>query len=248
MQEIWLSQEYAEVGTDYGNFMQDNPALAAMLNQSPCVTWILDLRCLQFVFVSSNTQALLGYDPVLFSSRGLAFVNEITHPDDLLKNWDLVRKIWDLLVAQPPAKRMHYKFTHDYRLAKASGAYLRILEQCAVLQQDRRGNITHLLGICSDITQLKKHGTLAASLLNTEDSTCRFLTPDTGNPNPQEVLSRRELEIIKLIAGGYSSKQIADSLCIGFNTVNTHRQNIIRKTKTRNTGEFVQFAIGHGLI
>ena len=61
-------------------------------------------------------------------------------------------------------------------------------------------------------------------------------------------LSKRELEIVKLMAEGYSSKLIADKLFISFHTVNTHRQRIIEKTNSKNTGGVVQFAVSHGLI
>ena len=61
-------------------------------------------------------------------------------------------------------------------------------------------------------------------------------------------LNKRELEIVKLLAEGYSSKLIADKLFISFHTVNTNRQKIIEKTHSKNTGGVVQFAVSHGLI
>jgi DNA-binding CsgD family transcriptional regulator/PAS domain-containing protein len=248
MLAIWESQDYAEVAIDYDRFVQDNPAWANLLNLSPCITYIGDIRTQQYCFISNNTKAILGYAPQLFLEKGLPFLNSITHPDDLPKTWNLVKKIWDFLIALPADKRKHYTFNHDYRLAKPDGTYIRILEQSSILQQDSNGNITHVMGICSDITHQKKHETLSASLVSQEDQICLFFTPDQEGQNPQKVLSKRELEIVKLIAEGYSSKLIADILCIGFHTVNTHRQNILRKTNTRNTGEFVQYAAGRGLI
>jgi DNA-binding CsgD family transcriptional regulator/PAS domain-containing protein len=245
---LWENQDYTEIATDYDHFVQENPALVTVLNNSPCITWIIDVRRMQYLFMSSNVKAALGYEASLFTTRGIPFVNEITHLDDLPKTWGLIKKIWDFLLALPASKRKGYKFNHDYRMAKADGSYIRVLEQSSILQQDSNGNITHVMGVCSDITHLKKNETLTASLICTEDNSCIFFTPETDGINPQDVLSKRELEIVKLIAEGYSSKLIADRLCIGFSTVNTHRQNIIRKTNTRNTGEFVQFAMGNGLI
>lgn len=245
---LWEMQDYAETTTDYAHFVQENQALVNMLNSSPCVTWIIDVRRMQYLFMSSNVKAALGFEASLFTTQGIPFYNEIMHPDDLPKTWGLIKKIWDFLLAQPANKRKQYKFTHDYRMAKADGGYIRVLEQSSILQQDSNGNITHVMGICSNITHLKKNETLTATLISTEDNSCIFFTPETGGINPQEVLSKRELEIVRLIAEGYSSKLIADKLCIGFNTVNTHRQNILRKTHTSSTGEFVQFALGNGLI
>ena len=48
------------------------------------------------------------------------------------------------------------------------------------------------------------------------------------------VFTHREFNIIKLIAAGLSSSQIAEKLFISKNTVNTHRVNILRKTQKAN--------------
>ncbi len=63
-----------------------------------------------------------------------------------------------------------------------------------------------------------------------------------------DLLSKREKEVLKLIADGYSSKIIADMLRISFHTVNTHRQKIIEKTNAPNTGGLIQFALTNKLI
>lgn len=48
----------------------------------------------------------------------------------------------------------------------------------------------------------------------------------SGDGSPAALLSRRELDVLKLIAQGYSNQQIADSLFISLHTVKTHAQNI----------------------
>src|SRR5688572_847580 len=110
---LWENQDYAEIATDYDHFVQENSALLKVLNLSPCVTWIIDVRRMHYLFMSSNVKAALGYDASLFTTRGIPFVNEITHPEDLSKTWSLIKKIWDFLLAQPAAKRKQYKFNHD---------------------------------------------------------------------------------------------------------------------------------------
>jgi len=75
-----------------------------------------------------------------------------------------------------------------------------------------------------------------------------FTSDEQESHQPRGILSKRELEIVRLLAQGYSSKCIADKLFISFHTVNTHRQHMIEKTKTKNTGELIQFATSRGLI
>lgn len=61
-------------------------------------------------------------------------------------------------------------------------------------------------------------------------------------------LTFRELEIIQLIEKEYSNFQIADALCISERTVETHRKNIFRKTKTNNALGLIKYAYQHKLI
>ena len=61
-------------------------------------------------------------------------------------------------------------------------------------------------------------------------------------------LSRREHEILHLVAEGLTTQQIADQLFTSKRTVETHRRNILEKTGCRNTASLVSYASTHGLF
>jgi DNA-binding NarL/FixJ family response regulator len=61
-------------------------------------------------------------------------------------------------------------------------------------------------------------------------------------------LTDRELEIIRLIEQEYSNKQIAQKLVISERTVETHRKNIFRKTKTNSVIGLIKYAWEHKLV
>ncbi len=61
-------------------------------------------------------------------------------------------------------------------------------------------------------------------------------------------LSKRETEILKLIAKGNSTLKIADKLHLSHHTVNTHRKNILKKLKVKSPTELIIYAINTGLI
>jgi DNA-binding NarL/FixJ family response regulator len=63
-----------------------------------------------------------------------------------------------------------------------------------------------------------------------------------------EILTPRELEVLKLIAEARTSKQIADELFISIKTVERHRQNILDKLGMRDRVELTRYAIRRGLI
>ncbi|MGH4011432.1 MAG: response regulator [Pseudonocardiaceae bacterium] len=69
-----------------------------------------------------------------------------------------------------------------------------------------------------------------------------------GDRMPDSILTPREEEIVKLIAEGHSSKEIADTLVISAKTVDRHRANILQKLGMRDRLDLTRFAIRAGLI
>jgi DNA-binding NarL/FixJ family response regulator len=63
-----------------------------------------------------------------------------------------------------------------------------------------------------------------------------------------EVLTARELEIVKLIAEAHTTKDIADLLVISPKTVERHRANILAKLGMRDRVELTRYAIRRGLV
>ncbi|TBX70331.1 response regulator transcription factor [Flavobacterium silvisoli] len=57
------------------------------------------------------------------------------------------------------------------------------------------------------------------------------------------ILSAREKDILRLIGEGHSSQDIADILCIGKTTVDTHRKNIIKKINVHGKTDLIRYAI-----
>lgn len=60
-------------------------------------------------------------------------------------------------------------------------------------------------------------------------------------------LSEREIEILRLVAAGFSNKEIGEKLFISHRTVDTHRTNLMKKLEIHNTAGLVRFALNNGL-
>ena len=61
-------------------------------------------------------------------------------------------------------------------------------------------------------------------------------------------LTKREIEILCMIANEKTAQEIADDLFISVRTVNTHRNNIMQKLQTKNTAGMVRYALRQGLV
>lgn len=60
-------------------------------------------------------------------------------------------------------------------------------------------------------------------------------------------LSKREMEIIKLLKDGFSSVQIGEKLFVGYETIKSHKRNIYLKLGINKLTELVQFAVANGI-
>ena len=69
-----------------------------------------------------------------------------------------------------------------------------------------------------------------------------------GEAAPSDPLTPRELQIVKLIAEGHTSDEIAAELVISRKTVDHHRANILAKLEMRSVAELTRYAIRRGLI
>jgi DNA-binding NarL/FixJ family response regulator len=69
-----------------------------------------------------------------------------------------------------------------------------------------------------------------------------------GEAIPEDPLTPRELEVVKLIAEGYTSDEIAETLVISRKTVDHHRGHILDKLGIRNVAELTRYAVRRGLV
>jgi two-component system, NarL family, response regulator NreC len=70
----------------------------------------------------------------------------------------------------------------------------------------------------------------------------------SGVPHPVDTLTVREREVLQLVAGGMTCRDVGDKLGIAHKTADTHRSNLMRKLDIHNVADLTSFAIRHGFI
>jgi DNA-binding NarL/FixJ family response regulator len=90
---------------------------------------------------------------------------------------------------------------------------------------------------CGQILETIQHAAINVEDIDFESFSCEAI-----------VLSEREMEIITLIAEGYTNSQIADLIHLSTHTVNTHRKNIMAKLGVKNTAGIVMYAVKTNLV
>lgn len=64
----------------------------------------------------------------------------------------------------------------------------------------------------------------------------------------ETALTAREIEIIKHLCDGYSAKEVGNKLNVSYRTIETHRNNILRKLGFNNTAELIKYAVKQGIV
>jgi len=77
---------------------------------------------------------------------------------------------------------------------------------------------------------------------------CQQKVAIEGEKDSYQHLTDREREMLKLVAEGYTAKEIADMLVISLRTVETHKTNLMKKLNIHNKADLIRFAIRKGII
>ncbi|WP_200829533.1 LuxR C-terminal-related transcriptional regulator [Aequorivita lipolytica] len=143
---------------------------------------------------------------------------------------------------------LNYKSCFSFRSRMKDGSYAMLNHQALVLTLDHEGKVGKSLNIHTRIDHLTKTNTHTLSLIGLNDLPSYLNIPVAGFANTSEIYSKREIDILKLIADGQNNNEIAETLFISSLTVKKHRNNILRKTDCKNTSQLIKKCVLQGLI
>jgi len=220
-----------------------------LFNQVTSVIFFLyNVRSGNFMFVSNSAQRILGYPSQNFLEDGLDFVASRIHPEDypvaLAVSAKMNSKMIDNKIDFP--KRL------ELRIKNNKGNWI-WTEIDFVVPKFINTSISQIFGVMKDISDEKKDCLgykVDQAFKYSLDST--YLSPKNYDPDAQfdrstksngyKKITRREKEILKLIADGFSAKEVANKLFISIHTAINHRKNLISKFQVKNTAQLIKVA------
>lgn len=200
-----------------------------------------------WVYVSDNFERVTSYPKADVLAEGRNFVPARTFHDDavqLIQHLPLLHTRTGQL-AQQGATDFHINFC--YRIYRADGSLMWLHEQMIPLKCSS-GQIEICLGIVHDITALKADTVLRISgqaLLGAERI---HYYSHSSNAGLLDQFTDRELETLRLLAQGNTSKEAAQIMGIEASTAVTYRKSLLRKTACSNVAELLQLAYRQALL
>jgi DNA-binding CsgD family transcriptional regulator len=189
-----------------------------------------------------------GFDEVLgYTDAEVCFdlLYRTLHPEDapiIARLSDAVIRAMDRI--RDPKDLFDTTLSVDYRVRKKSGAYIKVLRQTAVFEVDKEsGKVISTFSLCKDISPIKTNTAIGWQIHGNEvteedlEGLLQYLGRMRYHPSP------REIEVLRRLALGKASKEIAVELDISEHTVSTHRRNLLQRTGLKNTAELIRRAV-----
>lgn len=245
--------EYSSFITRKDTSLRDidiNGLISSFFCPGPFYYYIIDFSTLSYIYIHPNIKEVFGVAPESFSIEALI---GRAHPDDIAHAANGEKMAFDFMMNHIPVeKRKKYKIAYCVRLKAANGSYKLFQQQALTLTLDEEGRLGKVLGFHTDISHITTTNNYKVSFIGL-DGEPSYLDLDplkmvNGVEPIRAPFSKREVEIIKLLAEGFIAKSIAEKLFISVETVKTHQKNILSKSGCKSTLELVSKCIREGLI
>jgi DNA-binding CsgD family transcriptional regulator len=219
------------------------------------VVYILDYTSQKYIYVDEGCYDLFGYTAKQWKEEGIDWFLSRWHPIDFkIMNSKIFSQNMLFLQSIPPERYKDIVFSNNYRVLNPKGEYINILQRSSYIPSVVPGKPSGSIGAAFDITHFKQD----VSIIHTIEEVKILDGLPVNNllykkvfpveETQSLVISKRETEILKWMAKGFSSKQIADNLGLSINTINNHRKNMLYKTSCRSSSELMNYAVKHGLV
>lgn len=140
-----------------------------------------------------------------------------------------------------------------FRIMSRAGQFNWVMVQYPSAILNEVGKINYGLILVTDISHLRFPGPVMMTIFDEKEKIYQQFFAGKSQKILREMcempqISRREQQVLSLLARGLTSKEIASQLYISVKTVDNHRQNMLKKNRCKSSSELVSLTIRYGLI
>jgi len=252
LKEVW--NEYNGVGAGQKMIYNDEYRKRLFTNlfcPGPNISFITEFPSQSIEYVDECVERFLGIPEQEFCLHTLL---TRVHPDDLDMVVAAEEKIfWFIDKVLEKDDLLLYKFSYTVRFRASDDVYHHFLHQAVVLQVDAFNRISRVLSINSQIDHISMRNTRKLSVIHMDGgpsyfNICPFTEGIKEGEDKKCSLSDRELDTLRLFAEGHNYKEVADILNVSPNTIRTHKQNILKKSNSKNMVQVITRGLRQGWI
>jgi DNA-binding CsgD family transcriptional regulator len=242
-------QHYRIKNTAHREKILNHPLINNLYSVGKSFAIIANTNTWEIESVTGDTKDLTGYTAEEIYHMGGEFVMSFTVQEHLLVNMATVKACMEYSNSIPEEQREFISAIYYYHGRKKNGDIIAVQHQTIPVAFDEQKIPYIFCNIYSDISYLDPQNIPHGVMVNKFTREVFHLSKNSLNLEKKEDLfSKREKEIIRLMTNGLTSKEMAEKLHISNDTVRTHRKNILRKAGVSNTISLIRFAIINSIL
>lgn len=245
-EELWARQQISPLDVDYDLWNERRTSIQTFSEMSQSCIFMVDVFKERYDFASDNFARMFGYNPAWIKTIRVQedLLEERIHPDDRDELVDYQIEHGQFIYSLPQEERNDYQQIFQMRMLNARQEYVNVISRHQVIQKDKNGKAWIVMGVMDLSPDQTPAGRVKRTVINRKTGE---ILASAAIPADQQ-LTKREIEILKLIRQGFLSKEIAYKLNLSIYTVNNHRKNILAKLKANNVVEAIIRAESLGIV
>ncbi|MBI1288717.1 MAG: hypothetical protein GC178_14195 [Flavobacteriales bacterium] len=217
-----------------------------VMHMPDMVTYVADYRSGQIVYHH-------GFNSVLGYPQGckidIPFVLNVIHPDDQPVVHYLSQLATEFHFTRDRKEPFRSMLEMNYRVRKFHGDHIMMLKRSTGFINDGDAPVMSMT-MLHDISfmDVKK---IHSRILGPKDSERLYrekLKELHESRHKVGPFSQRETQVLALMAQGFRSRDIADTVHLSVHTIHNHRKNMMRKTGLKNTADLIRYGLENGLL
>ena len=227
----WLdSTQSTPINRSVSGFIEQAGQSLDMLSDARIGAFIYNFTEGNYYYFNDYFAHLMGVTRSYIESAGIRITQEKVHPEDFLKCLNITHQALQQFGEMKDAERETTQFRFFFRLRQTGDDYSWVMQSNRHVKWDPNLpslDLAYIVELFNESHPFKVMGVLQTSKRSVE------IFP-SGEIELLAQLTAREMEILRLIAGGLASKEISEKLVISENTVKSHRKNILHKLQVKN--------------
>jgi len=236
---------------DVKRHIEQQALLDELLPESDTFFYVIEAPAQKYHFLGKQQVNITGYSNDEFIVKGVDLFFQRVHPEDLeLLSHQVYPAYLELLSNSLAENRKKIQFQYNYRFKCKKNHYVNLLERWYALEVDNAGIPVLMLGNVISLGNNENLPVRATAKIVNESGLIETIFSQIYQTTSNDIseLTSRELDILRNLATGKTSKQIGDRLFISPHTVDTHRRNLLKKMNCRSVVELAQVAFRNGLL
>ena len=228
------------------SYLEKYKVLDNLVEKGQTIHFLFNYNTLSIEYLSQNAFGLTRKDRDYFAGTGDSLLRKIFRDKDVHFIVDEIPKAFQTVRDQYQHDEIeNLSFQIFIRLSEDLCGGRNKMFQYQVVEFDESKKPLLCMGWVSDVSFASEPQYISIAVNHINDG-------ESENVYHQrlyygdEILSNREIQIVRLLVEGNTSQNVADELNISVKTVNNHRQNILRKLGAKSTSEVIRYAVMRG--